>query len=266
MNTQTSKKQQSLTVEDSQVYCMTRKGRDYMSLTDMARSQGDVKLVNQWLGKRGTIEFLATWETLNNPNFDPTIMLMNLSDPDITQFAMTPRKWIRSVNAAGLRIKSGENKGAYAHPDIAFEFASWLGPEFKLHLLTQFKLFKEKENGPEQVEWNVLRGLSKTNYRLHTSAIKENLIRPELSKDECVSIYKTEADIINMAIFGKTAQQWRDETECPNENIRDHASPKQLVILSNLESINAALIRQGMDKLQRVHELQRVAASQMKLL
>ncbi len=203
------------------------------------------------------------WETLNNPGFKPIEFERFKSEAGNNYFVLSPQRWIESTNAVGIISKSGRYGGTFALKDIAFEFASWISSEFKLYLITEFQRLKTDENSRLNLEWNLQRTLAKINYRIHTDAIKENLIPAELSKSQINLVYATEADLLNMALFGKTAKQWRDENPDLDGNIRDSASIEQLVVLSNLESINAILIQQGLPQSSRVRQLNAIAITQM---
>jgi hypothetical protein len=215
---------------------------------------------------RSTIEFMGLWEKFNNADFNSIEFdgIKNMAGSN--SFSLTPKRWIESTNAIGILSKTGRYGGTFAHKDIAFEFATWLSAEFKFYLIKEFQRLKEDENSTKKLEWNLQRTISKINYRIHTDAIKENLIPMSLTVNQRNFIYADEADILNVALFGKTAKEWR--TDNPNEkgNIRDIASIEQLVVLSNLESINAMLIKQEMEQNERLLKLNEIAISQMKSL
>ncbi|HOK39255.1 MAG TPA: KilA-N domain-containing protein [Bacteroidales bacterium] len=242
---------------------------DFISLTDIARHKDAVNtddIIKNWMRNRNTIELLGFWEILYNPNFKPVEFDGFRKQAGLNSFVMTPKKWIESTNAIGIVSKSGRYGGTFAHKDIAFEFASWISIEFKLYIIKEFQRLKEEETNRLKLEWNLQRTLAKVNYRIHTDAIKENLIPKELSKNEINIIYANEADMLNMALFGKTAQQWRNENPEAEGNIRDGATIEQLVVLSNLESINAVLIHQGLSQPERLRQLNNIAITQMKSL
>lgn len=242
---------------------------EFISLTDIARykdSEHIDSIIQNWMRNRNTIELLGFWELIYNPNFKPLEFEGFRKQAGLNSFVMTPKKWIENTNAIGIVSKSGRYGGTFAHKDIAFEFASWISIEFKLYIIKEFQRLKEDENDRLKLEWNLQRTLSKINYRIHTDAIKENLIPKELSKFEINNIYANEADLLNMALFGKTAIQWRNEYPAAEGNIRDMATIEQLVVLSNLESINAVLINQGLSQPVRIHQLNQVAITQMKSL
>ena len=259
-------KNQKIEVKGTEITITVYGEKDYISLTDIARHRDAERsdyILQNWLRNRSTIEFIGLWEQLHNPLFNSIEFdgIKNLSGSN--SFSLTPKRWIESTNAIGIISKSGRYGGTFAHKDIAFEFASWISPEFKLYLITEFQRLKDDENNRLKLEWNLQRTLAKINYRIHTDAIKENLIPAELSRSQISHVYATEADLLNMALFGKTAKQWRDENPDADGNIRDFASIEQLVILSNLESINAILIQQELLQSTRLQQLNAIAITQM---
>jgi hypothetical protein len=242
---------------------------DFISLTDIARFRDPERsdyILQNWMRNRSTIEFIGLWELFNNPDFNSIEFdgIKNMSGSN--SFSLTPKRWIEATHAIGIVSKTGRYGGTFAHKDIAFEFASWLSAEFKFYLIKEFQRLKEDENDRLKLEWNLQRTLAKVNYRIHTDAIKENLIPPALSKDKINFVYADEADILNMALFGMTAKQWRDANPKAQGNIRDAASIEQLVVLSNMESINAVLIHQGLKQNERLAQLNKIAITQMKSL
>ena len=240
---------------------------DYISLTDIAKHKNpdDPRFIIQnWMRTRFTIEFLGIWEYLNNPDFNRVEFEAVKNEAGSNAFVMTPTKWNKLTNAIGIVSKSGRYGGTYAHKDIAFEFASWISAEFKLYLIKEFQRLKEDE--VKQLGWDVKRQLTKINYRIHTDAIKENLIPPEITKQQMSFVYASEADLLNMALFGKTAKQWQDENPNKKGNIRDYANVSQLVCLANLETLNAHLIQQKLPQPERLRLLNRTAIHQMRLL
>lgn len=240
---------------------------DYISLTDIAkyRNADDPRFVIQnWMRTRFTVEFLGIWEQLNNPDFNRVEFEAVRNESGSNAFVMTPTKWASLTGAIGIVAKSGRYGGTYAHKDIAFEFASWVSVEFKLYLIKEFQRLKEQEL--QQLGWDIRRNLTKINYRIHTDAIKTNLIPPELTTKQINFIYASEADLLNMALFGKTAKQWRDENPKHKGNIRDEANVSQLVCLANLETLNAHFIHQGLPQAERLRILNKTAIHQMKLL
>lgn len=237
---------------------------DYISLTDIAKrknSEDPRIVISNWMSSYSTIDFLATWEKLYNPNFNR--MEFQTVRNETGRFIMTPKQWIERMSAIGIISQAGRYGGTYAHSDIAFEFASWISPEFKLYIIKDYQRLKDEESRRLELGWDTKRQLSKINYRIHTDAIKEFLITPELTKQEKSYKYASEADILNIALFGKTAKQWRNETGNKKLNMRDFASVEQLIVLVNLESMNADLIRQGVSSEQRIQKLRNVAYYQL---
>lgn len=241
---------------------------DYISLTDIAKYRSDdpTAVIQNWLRNRNTLEFLGLWEQMNNTNFKPLEFEVFRNEAGLNSFVLSPKKWIKATNAIGMISKSGRYGGTYAHSDIAFEFASWISPAFKLYLIKDYQRLKSDESHKKAIEWNVKREIAKTNYRIHTDAIKENLIPPNLTKKEINYTYASEADIINMALFGMTAKQWRANNEKSKGNIRDDASIEQLIVLSNLETMNAQFIKEGLSQDERLYRLNQIALYQMKSL
>ena len=240
---------------------------DYISLTDIARykdSDHTDDIIRNWLRNRNTLEFLGIWEQLNNPIFNPVEFDGIRMQAGLNSFTLTPKRWIEATRAIGINSKAGRYGGTYAHKDIAFEFASWVSVEFKLYLIKEFQRLKETER--EQLGWDIRRNLTKINYRIHTDAIKTQLIPPQLTAQQTCLIYASEADLLNMALFGKTAAQWRDENPGNKGNIRDEANAAQLVCLANLETLNAHFIHQGLAQTERLALLNQTAIVQMKLL
>ncbi len=243
---------------------------DYICLTDMARRKNPefpADVVKNWLRLRSTIEYLGLWEQLNNPDFKLVEFDQFKIEAGSNAFVMSPQKWIKSTNAVGLVSKSGRyGGGTYAHKDIAFEFASWLSPEFKLYIIKDYQRLKETESHQLALEWNVKRILASANYRIHTDAIKANLLPPELPKQRQGFVYADEADVLNVALFGKTAKQWRSENPNLKGNMRDYASIEQLLVMTNLEAINAVLIEKGVPQDERLSQLHNIAVSQIETL
>lgn len=239
---------------------------DYISLTDIAKHKNpeDPRIVvSNWLSSYATIDFLATWEQLYNPNFNRMEFQTVRSEPG--RLVMTPSQWINRMQAIGIRSKAGRYGGTYAHKDIAFEFASWISPEFKLYIIKDYQRLKEDENNRLSLNWNMRRLLTKTNYKIHTDAIQENLIPEDLTKQQQGYVYANEADVLNVALFGMTAKEWRklNPDKSKSENIRDSATLEQLIVLTNLESYNAELIKDGIPQPDRLVKLNTAAKSQM---
>jgi hypothetical protein len=260
-------KSKTINVKGIEITIVQNNTADYISLTDMVKGFGDDTTIYSWMRNRNTLEFIGIWEEMNNPDFKGNEFVTFKSQAGLNSFNLTPRKWIDATNAIGIISKAGRyGGGTFAHKDIAFEFGSWLSPEFKLYLIKEFQRLKTDENDRLKLTWNLQRTLAKVNYRIHTDAIKENLIPKELSKTQISFMYANEADILNMALFGMTAKQWRDANPKTEGNIRDVASIEQLVVLSNLESINAVLIHQGLSQAERLTQLNNIAITQMKSL
>jgi hypothetical protein len=240
---------------------------DFISLTDIARhrdaARGDY-IIQNWMRNRNTIEFLGIWEQLNNPEFNSIEFDGIKNQSGLNSFSLTPKRWITQTGAVGIISKTGRYGGTFAHKDIAFEFASWVSVEFKLYLIKEFQRLKETEKA--QLGWDIRRNLAKINYRIHTDAIKTNLIPPELTAMQVNLVYASEADVLNMALFGKTAKQWRDANPAEKGNIRDFANGAQLVCLANLESLNAHFINEGVTQSERLIKLNQVAIRQMSIL
>lgn len=243
---------------------------DYISLTDLARYRNSIApkdVVKNWIRLRSTIEFLGLWEELNNPDFKGVEFDSFKNAAGDNAFTLSPQQWIKATNAIGLVSKSGRyGGGTYAHKDIAFEFASWLSPEFKLYVIQDYQRLKQDESYRLSLDWSVKRILTKANYRIHTDAIKENLIPPELSKQQQSFVYANEADVLNMALFGKTAAQWRKENPDLKGNIRDYATIEQLLVLTNLENINALYIKQKVPQEKRLILLRETVIAQLSAL
>lgn len=241
---------------------------DYISLTDIAKYKSDAPddVIKNWLRNRETLEFIGLWEELNNPNFKPVEFDGFRNEAGRNAFSLSPKKWIESTGAIGLRSSSGRYGGTFAHMDIAMEFASWVSPEFKLYIIKDYQRLKTDEGHRNQIEWSAKRELAKVNYKIHTDAIKSHLIPEELTAKQIGITYATEADILNMALFGCTAKEWRVKNPKLDGNIRDHASIYQLIVLVNLESMNAELIKQGHAQPDRLKYLNQMAIEQMRSL
>jgi hypothetical protein len=242
---------------------------DYLSLTDIARFKNKDHtddVIKNWLRNRFTIELIGLWEQINNPQFNSVEFDGFRKESGLNSFVLTPKKWIESTNAIGIISTPGRYGGTFAHKDIAFEFASWISVEFKLYMIKEFQRLKEAESNHQNLQWSVQRAISKINYQIHTDAIRENLIPSSLTKEQTKIIYANEADLLNMALFGTTAQEWKIQNPHFDGNIRDQATLEQLVVLSNMESINALLIKQNRCSEDRILQLNQVAISQMKSL
>jgi len=242
-------------------------GSDYICLTDIARHKDEKRtdyLISNWLRNRNTIEFLGLWEQINNPSFNPIEFDGIKSQAGLNSFILTAKQWIERTGAVGLQAKAGRYGGTYAHADIAFEFAAWISVEFKLYLIKEFQRLKDSER--QTLGWDIRRNLAKINYRIHTDAIQTHLIPAQLSQDQISFVYASEADLLNMALFGQTAAQWRRDNSDAKGNIRDQATGAQLVCLSNLENLNALFIGQALPQSEGLSRLNQIAIGQMKLL
>ncbi len=260
-------KNKSIHVKGKEIVIIQSHESDYISLTDMVKGFGDDTMIYSWMRNRNTLEFIGIWEEMNNPDFKGNEFVTFKSQAGLNSFNLTPRKWIEATNAIGIVSKAGRyGGGTYAHKDIAFEFGSWISPEFKLYLIKEFQRLKDDENDRLKLEWNFHRTLAKVNYKIHTDAIKENLIPKELTRSQVNKIYSSEADLLNIALFGMTAKEWRDKHPTAKGNIRDIAAIEQLVVLSNMESINAILIHQELTQSERLIQLNKIAITQMKSL
>lgn len=255
-----------ITVQNTNITIMNMDGEDYVSLTDLARHKSDdpTAVIGNWMRNRNTIEFLGIWESLYNPNFKPLEFEGFRREAGLNAFTLSPKKWIETTNAVGLISKSGRYGGTYAHKDIAFKFASWISVEFELYIVKEFQRLKEEEQ--KTLGWSAKRELSKINYRIHTDAIKQNLIPAEVTNAQASIIYANEADVLNVAMFGLTAKQWREANPNLNGNIRDYASVNELICLSNMENLNAVFIEQGMTQSERLIKLNQIAIQQMNIL
>jgi hypothetical protein len=261
-------KNKKVVVQGSRIGVLMRDGdNDFISLTDMAKKFGDDVLIYQWMRNRNTVEFLGIWEQIHNPGFKGLEFETFKKQAGMNSFSLTPKKWIGATGATGLISKAGRyGGGTYAHKDIAFEFGSWLSAEFKLYLIKEFQRLKTEENQRLVLGWDMKRTLAKVNYRIHTDAIKEHILPPQISKQKANVIYASEADVLNVALFGMTAKEWRDNNASKEGNVRDSATVEQLVVLSNLESMNAELIRLRVSQGERLKKLNEMAISQMKSL
>lgn len=262
-------KNKEIEVKGTKITIFKAEMDDYISLTDIARYKDSThtdSIIQNWLRNRNTIELLGFWEQMYNPNFKPLEFEGFRKQAGLNSFVLTPKRWIETTNAIGIISKSGRYGGTFAHKDIAFEFASWISIEFKLYVIKEFQRLKENESDRLKLEWDFQRTLAKVNNHIHTAAIKENLIPAEISKKQTSFIYANEADVLNIALFGKTAKQWRDENLDKKGNIREYATIEQLVVLSNMESTNALLIHQGMEQGERLLQLNQMAITQMKSL
>jgi hypothetical protein len=240
---------------------------DFISLTDMAKKFGDDILIYSWMRNRNTLEFIGVWEQIHNPDFKGIEFETFKNQAGLNSFSLTPRKWIEATDAIGFQSRAGRyGGGTFAHKDIAFEFGSWLSPGFKLYLIKEFQRLKEDENRRLSLAWNLNRTLSKLNYRIHTDAVKAHLIPPEVTPAQAAITYATEADLLNVALFGQTARQWRDANPKLEGNVRDYAGVEQLLVLANMEGMNAEFIHMGLPQGERLKRLNQIAIRQMQVL
>lgn len=253
-----------ITVKDTQVTVLKVNDNDYISLTDMLKAKDGDFFFSSWIRNRNTVEFLGIWEKVYNQNFNCVEFDIIKSQAGLNSFRLSAKEWMERTNAIGIISRPGRYGGTFAHKDIAFEFAMWISPEFKVYLISEFQRLKSEEQ--KQLGWNAKRELAKINYHIHTSAISQNLIPPTLSKSQINFIYASEADVLNMALFGKTAKEWRDENADRQGNMRDYAGINQLICLSNLENINSVLINDGVGQSERLEKLNKIAIQQMKIL
>lgn len=237
---------------------------DYISITDMLKAKDGDFFISDWLRNRNTVEFLGIWEQIYNPNFNCGEFAIIKSKAGLNSYKISVKEWVQKTNAIGLKATAGRYGGTYAHKDIAFEFGMWISPEFKIYLIKEFQRLKDEEQ--KQLGWDIKRILTKINYKIHTDAIKENLIPPALSKYQITQVYANEADVLNVALFGMIAKQWRDSNPELKGNIRDYANVSQLVCLVNLENLNALFINEGLPQSQRLEKLNAIAISQMEFL
>ena len=252
-------------VNDTEITILEIDEKDYISITDMVKGiENGLALIEKWLRNKNTIEFLGIWEEMYNPSFNSPEFEGIKNAAGLNRFILSVKQWIEKTNAIGIIAKAGRYGGTYAHKDLAFEFASWVSPQFKLYLLREFQRLKEEEQ--KQLGWSAKRELSKINYHIHTDAIKQNLIPTELSPQQTSIIYANEADVLNVALFGITAKQWREANPDLKGNIRDYASINQLICLANMENLNAVFINKGLSQSDRLKELNRIAIQQMMVL
>jgi hypothetical protein len=258
-----------ITVLNKRVSYYTKNEGDYISLTDIAKYKNPehpADVVKNWMRSKENIVFLGLWERINNPDFKLVEFDQFLKMAGLNAFVLPPQKWIEKTGAIGIISKSGHNGGTFAHKDIAFEFASWISAEFRLYLIKEFQRLKIDESQRLKLDWDIKRNLAKINYHIHTDAIKNNLIPSKISKTKENIIYATEADILNLALFGMTAKDWKEKNPKEKGNIRDYADVSQLVCLSNLENLNAVFIKEGLNKLERLEKLNNIAIEQMTIL
>jgi len=253
-----------ITIKDTEITVIQVKNEDYICLTDMIKVKDGDFFVTDWLRNRNTLEYLGIWEQVNNPTFNYGEFAIIKSKSGLNNFKISVKEFAEQTNAIGLQAKAGRYGGTYAHKDIAFEFAMWISPEFKVYMIREFQRLKEEEQ--KQLGWSAKRELAKLNYHIHTDAIKQNLIPSELTPAQTSIIYASEADVLNMALFGITAKQWRDANPDLKGNIRDYANINELICLSNMENLNAVFINENMPQTERLIKLNQIAIQQMKIL
>ena len=259
-------KNKKINVKGFEISIISKKGHDFISLTDMLKAKDGDFFISDWLRNRNTVEFLGIWESINNPDFNYGKFAVIKSQAGLNSYKISVKEWIKKTNAIGLKATAGRYGGTYAHKDIAFEFGMWISPEFKIYLIKEFQRLKEEQNKSLALGWDIKRTLTKLNYRIHTDAIKENLIPPQISQQSAQIIYANEADVLNMALYGITAKDWRDKNPKTEGNIRDYSTVVQLVILANLEGLNAEFIRQRLSQGKCLQMLNEIAMIQMKSL
>lgn len=256
-----------ITVQGSEISIILHAGNeDFISLTDMLKAKDGDFFISDWLRNRNTVEFLGIWEKLHNPNFNYGEFATIKSKAGLNSYKISVKEWVKKTNATGLKATAGRYGGTYAHKDIAFEFGMWISPEFKIYLIKEFQRLKEEENLRLAQGWDIKRMLAKINYKIHTDAVKAHLIPPHISRSVTNVVYASEADVLNMALFGVTAKDWRDQNPKKDGNIRDYSSVEQLVVLANPEGLNAEFIRQNLTQGERLIKLNESAISQMKSL
>ncbi len=259
-------KSKTINVKGTEITVIRERDEDYISITDMLHAKDGDFFISDWLRNRNTVEFLGIWESVYNPTFNYGEFAIIKSLAGLNNYKLSVKEWVQKTNAIGLKATMGRYGGTYAHKDIAFEFGMWISAEFKIYLIKEFQRLKEDENNRLKLEWNLQRTLSKVNYHIHTDAIKEKLVPPTVNKQQASFTYANEADLLNVALYGMTAKEWRDSNPKLEGNIRDHSTIEQLVVLSNLESVNSVLIHQDLPQSERLKQLNKIAITQMKSL
>ncbi|MCC5836082.1 MAG: KilA-N domain-containing protein [Opitutales bacterium] len=255
-----------INVRGTEIAVIHRGDEDFISLTDMLKAKDGDFFISDWLRNRNTVEFLGIWETVHNPDFNSGEFATIKSQAGLNSYKLSVKEWVEKTNAMGLQAKAGRYGGTYAHRDIAFEFGMWISPEFKIYLIKEFQRLKEDENRRLDLAWNLNRTLAKINYRIHTDAIQSHLIPPEVTAKQAALTYASEADLLNVALFGQTAGEWRKANPGKGGNMRDHASLEQLLVLANLENMNAEFIHMGLPQSDRLKRLNAIAIRQMQTL
>ena len=263
----TKAKKATIDVQGTAITVLSQDENDFISLTDMAKKFGDDSLIYSWMRNRNTLQFLGIWEQIHNPEFKGGEFETFKSQAGLNSFHLTPRKWIDATSAIGIQSRAGRyGGGTYAHKDLAFEFGSWLSPEFKLYLIKEFQRLKDDENRRLSLAWNLNRTLSKLNYRIHTDAVKAHLIPALVTPAQAAIVYATEADVLNVALFGQTAKQWRESNPKLEGNMREYASVEQLLVLANIEGMNAEFIHMSLAQGERLKRLNQIAIRQLEVL
>lgn len=253
-------------VQGTEISILNIKDEDYISITDMLKAKDGDFFISDWLRNRNTVEFLGIWEKIYNPHFNYGEYALIRNKAGLNNYKLSVKEWVEKTNAIGLKATTGRYGGTYAHKDIAFEFGMWISAEFKIYLIKEFQRLKEEESQRESLDWDIKRNLAKINYKIHTDAIKNHLIPKKISRSEENLIYASEADILNLALFGITAKEWRDKNQQLKGNMRDYADVSQLVCLSNLENLNALFIKENVEKAKRLEKLNALAIEQMTIL
>jgi len=253
-------------VKGTAITILSTKAGDFISLTDMLKAKDGDFFISDWLRNRNTVEFLGIWETVHNPNFNYGEFAIVKSQAGLNSYKISVKDWVEKTGAIGLKASAGRYGGTFAHRDIAFEFGMWISPEFKIYLIKEFQRLKEDENRRLSLAWNLNRTLSKLNYRIHTDAVKAHLVPPEVTPAQAAMTYASEADVLNVALFGQTARQWREDNPLLDGNMRDHATIEQLLVLANIEGMNAAFIHMGLSQGERLTRLNEIAIRQMQVL
>lgn len=256
----------TINVRGTEITVIRREDEDYISLTDMLKAKDGDFFISDWLRNRNTVEFLGIWETVHNPDFNSGEFAIIKSQAGLNSYKLSVKEWVEKTNAIGLRAAAGRYGGTYAHRDIAFEFGMWISPEFKIYLIKEFQRLKEDENRRLSLAWNLNRTLAKINYRLHTDAIQAYLIPAEVTPKQASITYANEADLLNVALFGQTAREWRDANPDKEGNMRDHATLEQLLVLANIENMNAEFIHMELPQGERLKRLNAIAIRQMRTL
>ena len=262
----TKPRKSTIEVQGRTVTVLTTKDADFISLTDMLKAKDGDFFISDWLRNRNTVEFLGIWETVHNPGFNYGGFATIRSQVGLNRYKVSVKEWVDQTNAIGLKASAGRYGGTFAHRDIAFEFGMWISPEFKIYLIKEFQRLKDDENRRLSLAWNLNRTLSKLNYRIHTDAVKAHLVPPEVTPAQAAITYASEADLLNVALFGRTAKQWRDANPKLDGNMRDHASIEQLLVLANIEGMNAEFIHMDLAQGDRLKRLNAIAIRQMQTL